>query len=131
VRNARPEPRQIVATGELKTGLKVDQPYKDRSLTGIGPQLGGFPEGELATIPSLDLQTVANATSVMVNQPYIAAKPLAVKAGTFQIVDFGVNLTGFIGARINCRSKTRIFFTFDEILSNNDVDFKRLQWWTP
>jgi alpha-L-rhamnosidase len=120
------EPRQIVATGELKTGLKVDQPWKDQSLTSIGPQFGGFPEGELATIPSLELQTFPNATSTTVNQPYAATKPLPVKAGTFQIVDFGVNLSGFFGARIHCRSKTRLFFTFDEILSNGDVDFKRL-----
>ena len=120
------EPRQVVATGELKTGLKVDHPWKDRSLTGIGPQLGGFPEKELATIPSLELQTVANASLRAVNQPYATAKPLPVKAGSFQIVDFGVNFTGFLGARINCQSKTRLFFTFDEILSNGDVDFKRL-----
>ena len=43
-----------------------------------------------------------------------------------QIVDLGCNLTGFIGAKVTCRSKTRLFLTFDEILSNGDVDFKRL-----
>ena len=118
-------PRQIVATGELKTGLKVNQPWKDRSLTGIGPQLGGYPERELVTIPSLELQTVGSAALQAVNQPYAAAQPLPVKAGTFQIVDFGVDLTGFFGARIQCRSKTRLFFTFEELLTNGDVDFKR------
>jgi alpha-L-rhamnosidase len=44
----------------------------------------------------------------------------------FHIVDFGVNLTGFVGAKIVCRSKTRLFFTWDEILRDGDVDFKRL-----
>ena len=120
------EPRQIVAAGELKTGLKVEHPWKDRSLTAIGPQLGGFPESDLATIPSIELQTIANASTRVVDQPYAAAKPLPLAAGTFQIVDFGVNFTGFLGARVDCRSKTRLFFTFDEILSNGDVDFKRL-----
>jgi alpha-L-rhamnosidase len=121
-------PWQIVSTGKLKTGLKVDRPWKDRSLTAIGPQLGGFPESELATIPSLELQTMANATSIAVNRPYDfdGGKPLPLGAGTFQIVDFGVNSTGFLGVRIECRSKTRLFLTFDEILSNGDVDFKRL-----
>jgi alpha-L-rhamnosidase len=37
-----------------------------------------------------------------------------------------VNLSGFIGARITARTRTRLFVTFDEILSNDDVDFKRL-----
>ncbi len=41
-------------------------------------------------------------------------------------MDFGRNLTGFIGAKVTCRSKTRLFLTFDEILSKDDVDFKRL-----
>jgi alpha-L-rhamnosidase len=42
-------------------------------------------------------------------------------------VDFGTNLTGFIGAKITCNKATRLFVTFDEILSDGDVDFKRLQ----
>jgi alpha-L-rhamnosidase len=120
------EAQQIISTGDLKTGLKVDQPWKDRSLTAIGPQLGGFREEELATIPSLDLQAIANANMQLVNQPYAATTPLPLKSNTYQIVDFGVNLTGFLSARIKCQSKTRLFFTFDEILSNGDVDFKRL-----
>ncbi|MGO8676928.1 MAG: hypothetical protein ACLQVX_13780 [Limisphaerales bacterium] len=120
------EPRLVVSTGQLKTGLKVEHPWKDRSLTGIGPQLGGFPESELTTVPSLELQTIANAGSQAVNQPYAPAQPFLLRAGAFQIVDFGVNLTGFPGARITCRSKARLFFTFDEILSDGDVDFKRL-----
>jgi alpha-L-rhamnosidase len=119
------EPRQIAGAGELKTVLKVDHPWKDRCLTGIGPQLGGYPELELAMIPSLELQTVGSATLQAVNQPYAAAQPLTVKAGTYHIVDFGVDLTGFFGARIHCRSNTRLFFTFEELLTNGDVDFKR------
>ena len=119
-------PRRIVATGELKTGVEVDRPWKDRSLTGVGAQLGGFPEKDLTTIPSLELQTIGNARLAVADEPYAPAKPIAVKAGRFQVVDFGVNLTGFLGAQIKCRQKTRLFFTFDEILSNGDVDWKRL-----
>jgi hypothetical protein len=35
------------------------------------------------------LQSITNAGSQVVNQPYTAGKPLLLKAGTFQIVDFG------------------------------------------
>jgi hypothetical protein len=48
----------------------VDKPWKDRSLTGIGPKLGGYVEKDLETIPSLELQTIANATNQPVNQPW-------------------------------------------------------------
>ncbi len=120
------QPTWLVSRGELKTGLKADQPWKDRSLTGIGPRLGGYLEKDLETIPSLELQTIANATNWPVNQPWAAGNSLNLPSHAWQIVDFGVNLTGFLGAKVTCRSKTRLFLTFDEILSNGDVDFKRL-----
>ncbi|MFA6561999.1 MAG: hypothetical protein WCV00_08860 [Verrucomicrobiia bacterium] len=120
------QPSWRVSGGELRTGVTVAKPWKDRSLTGIGPKLGGYLEKELETIPSLELQTVANASSTPINQPYAPGQSLSLRANGYEIADFGCNLTGFIGARVNCRGKTRLVLAFDEILSNGDVDFKRL-----
>jgi len=120
------QPTRLVSQGSVRTGLKVDHPWKDRALTTIGPKLGGYPENELETIPSLELQTVANVTNHPVNQPWAPGNTQMLKSNAFQIVDFGCNLTGFLGARIACRTHTRLFLTFDEILSGDDVDFKRL-----
>ena len=120
------QPAWSVSSGALKTGVKADHPWKDRSLTAIGPKLGGFPESELATIPSLELQTVTNETTVPDNHPFVADEQVKLGPRSYRILDFGTDLTGFIGAKITCRSRTRLFFTFDEILSHGDVDFKRL-----
>lgn len=120
------KPSQLVATGQLQTGVKVEQPWKDRSLTAIGPQLGGFPEKELEIIPSIELQTITSTGLTELHQAYPEDQGIFVRGGTFQIVDFGVNLTGFPGARIRVSSKARVFLTFDEILTKGDVDFKRL-----
>jgi alpha-L-rhamnosidase len=120
------QPSWRVSGGELRTGVAVAKPWKDRSLTGIGPKLGGYLEKELETIPSLELQTVANASSTPINQPYAPGRSLSLRANGYEIADFGCNLTGFIGARVNCRGKTRLVLAFDEILTNGDVDFKRL-----
>jgi alpha-L-rhamnosidase len=120
------QPSWLVSQGQVRTGVKADAPWKDRSLTAIGPKLGGYPEKELATIPSLELQTVANATNHPINQPWTPGESLILQSNAWQIVDFGCNLTGFLGAQLNCRSRTRLFLTFDEILSDGDVDFKRL-----
>jgi alpha-L-rhamnosidase len=120
------QPSWRVSGGELRTGVAIAKPWKDRSLTGIGPKLGGYLEKELETIPSLELQTVANAGSTPINQPYAPGQPLSLHANGYEIADFGCNLTGFIGARVTCRSKTRLVLAFDEILTNGDVDFKRL-----
>lgn len=116
----------LIASGELKTGLKAERPWKDRSLTQIGPKLGGYPESELETVPSLELQTLANDSVRPQNRPLAAAEALRLVPRAFHILDLGVNFTGFIGAKVVCRSKARLFFTFDEILREGDVDFKRL-----
>lgn len=120
-------PVKIVAAGDLKTGHTPSSYWKDRSLTGIGPQLSGFPEKDLTVIPSLEIQTITNENSKdfdIVWDPQ--AHSLDMGALEYRTLDFGTNLTGFIGATIHASEPTRLFFTFDEILSNNDVDFKRL-----
>ena len=109
-----------VAAGTVEKVAPPKKPWKDRSLVNIGPKLGGYPQTELAEIPSLELQAVKNVTTGP------ATSEIALKPNTFHTVDFGVNLTGFLGATLNVRAKTRLFFTFDEILTGNDVDFKRL-----
>jgi len=77
------QPSWRVSGGELRTGITVAKPWKDRSLTGIGPKLGGYLEKELETIPSLELQTVANASSTTINQPYTPGQSLALRAGGY------------------------------------------------
>jgi len=119
-------PVTLVSRGTLKTGVKVDKPWKDRALTTIGLQLGGYPESELAAIPSLELQTVANDHTTPLSRAFAQDMALELKAAEFGILDFGCNLTGFLGAKVVCEQPTRLFFTFDEILRNGDVDWKRL-----
>lgn len=114
-----------VAAGTLKA-IEPAQLWRDRSLTGISPTLDGFPEAELETIPSLELQKFANVPGPEINKPFDSAKALELAADSYRILDLGTNLTGFVGATIACKEKTRLFLTFDEILSNDDVDFKRL-----
>ncbi len=120
------QPIGSVARGEIKAGAKVPNPWKDRSLTGVGPKLAGYPEAALETIPSIELQGLANASCDNTNQLYTPGVGLDLKAGAYQVLDFGCNLTGFIGTKVVCRSKARLYVTFDEILSGGDVDFKRL-----
>ncbi|MDX9754429.1 MAG: hypothetical protein RBU29_10735, partial [bacterium] len=117
---------RLVSTGTIQTGLQPAQVWKDRSLTQIGPQLGGYLESELETIPTLKLQTIANQTTVAVNQPYPWTEAIPLGRNSYAIVDLGTNLTGFLGATIRCVADTQLYITFDEILQNEDVNFKRL-----
>ena len=115
-----------VSNGKIEKKINVEKLRKDRSLTGIGPNLGGFYQNELEAIPWIELQEFESITTSEINQPYEWGKKLKLVENTYHIVDFGINLTGFLGAKVTCSEKTRLFFTFDEILSEGDVDFTRL-----
>ena len=120
----RLSPAWHVARGRMRTGVQPERIVRPRYLTQIGPLLKGFVEAELDCAPFLELQTVASATSEKLNRPF-NADTVRLSGDSYHILDFGVNRTGFLGATIRCRKPTRLFFTFDEILTKGDVDFLR------
>jgi alpha-L-rhamnosidase len=120
------QPVWHVSEGRIETGINPKEVWKDRFLTGIGPKLKGFKEEELEVIPSIELQMVKTVPTAEINRPYRWTEKVRLGRNSFSILDFGTNLTGFLGAKVTCHRGTRLFFTFDEILSGGDVDFKRL-----
>jgi alpha-L-rhamnosidase len=88
--------------------------------------VGGFKEEELEANPSLELQQTASVESSHVDRTLSGPAKLRLDQNSYHIVDFGTNLTGFLGAQVRCPKKTRLYLVFDEILSDGDVDFKRL-----
>jgi alpha-L-rhamnosidase len=118
------QPEHISLGGDLER-VSVENPYKDRSLTGIGPALRGFPESELELIPSIKLQEIRNVGARRLDLDYNAFNPIRLKGYEFRILDFGTDLTGFVGTRVKAKTSTTLHITFDEILSNEDVNFLR------
>jgi alpha-L-rhamnosidase len=121
------QPDWRVSEGRVETGFEPETIWKDRSLTEIGPTLKGFPEKDLDVIPSIELQTVKTFPSSTTRRRCNAQEVLSLGEKSYTIVDLGTNLTGFIGAEVICKKSVRLFFTFDEILTDGDVDFKRLK----
>jgi alpha-L-rhamnosidase len=119
-------PISLIASGTIRTGIDVAQPWRDRALISIGLKLGGYLEPELETVPSLALQEIGDLTREQRDEPYDPGAALPLSLETFHLLDLGCNLTGFIGARIRCMESGRIYLTFDEILRDGDVDWKRL-----
>ena len=122
----RIHPTLHLARGALSRNERVDKLWKDRSLTDIGPKLKGYPEAELATIPSIELQHVETTYGNTEATPYDPNIPLPIETDTCSLFDLGINRSGFIGARVVCTQPTRLFVTFDEILTDADVRFERL-----
>lgn len=97
--------------------------WKDRSLVNIGPELKGYPESELETVPSMDLQRLKTAK---IEPKDAAGAVIRLDAGNFAIADLGTNLSGFPRMKVRCARPGRLYVLFDEALTNGDVDWKRL-----
>ncbi|MFC1558906.1 hypothetical protein ACFL40_06110 [candidate division KSB1 bacterium] len=100
--------------------------WKDRALTGVGPIFKGYRENELDVIPSIELQKLESVPIDEINRSFKWDEKIKLTDNSYHILDLGTNLTGFVGAKITCKKAARLLITFDEILSNGDVDFKRL-----
>ena len=122
----RRQPIELVSQGTLKRGVSVTRLWKDRSLVNIGPKLKGYQEDELDVTLSSELQTIQTASRQPLKRPYRPDRGIELLQDRSAILDLGTNLTGFIGASVQCARRTRLVLTFDEILANDDVDFKRL-----
>jgi alpha-L-rhamnosidase len=120
------EPVMSIASGTMKTDVKRDKYWKDRAVLNIGPELGGFKESELAMNQAINLQEMEIADIQTKNEPVNGKSTFRLGPDQFRIFDFGTNLTGFIGTKIEVTKPGRLYLTFDEILTGNDVDFKRL-----
>lgn len=120
--------RPVIALshGELKTGIKRENYWKDRAVRDIGPKLKGFPEEELTFNPAIELQEMENSHRVTDSIAFPEKKAYPLETRQYHIFDMGTNLTGFPGAELEVTRGGRFFFTFDEILKDGDVDFKRL-----
>lgn len=119
------EPQRLVAKGCLERRDPPDEVYRDWTLTGLGPDLKGYPETTFEVAPSLDWQAVRTVAHEPESVPFTA--PLHLPAGTFRTLDFKINRTGFIGLRLRCTEPTRLYVLFDELLTEGRVDPRRLR----
>jgi len=119
-------PVRHVAAGRMERLDKVERLWKDRSLVNVGPKLKGFPESELDVVASTEMQHYRSQPTAAIDRPCRDGEAVELKAGAYHVLDLGTNLTGFPGAKLTCTQPAQVRLVFDEILSGDDVDFKRL-----
>ena len=93
-------PLHSVSKGRMTKREEAVQLWKDRSLVNIGPQLKGYPEDQLETIPTVELQNLMTVPTADLGQPYECDSAVPLTGGEFQIFDLGVNRTGMPGAQV-------------------------------
>ena len=118
-------PARQFGAGSVELTAPPEKIWKDRALTKVGPTMAGFLEADLTAIPSIELQSVRTLPSAPLPATVYTGAPVTLLQNSWATFDLGVNRTGFIGAHLEVRQPTRLFFAFDEILVDGDVDFKR------
>jgi alpha-L-rhamnosidase len=121
---------QVTSEGSFRWGAAGPKSLaQDRSVPfggKISSTLLGYTEQELTVIPYLELQRTETIVNRRVDEPYVWNQVLRLRTNEFKILDFGTNLVGFFGARVTVHTPAKLYFTFDETLTDGDVDFKRL-----
>jgi alpha-L-rhamnosidase len=119
-------PVSVCANGTVQF-RKPEKYKKDRSLTQITDKYKGFPEADLEVIPSLTVQEIISSMEDTVAKPFKTVNNISLSENQFCTFNFGINLSGFIGGKINCTEPSRVVFYFDEILLDGDVNSKKRQ----
>jgi alpha-L-rhamnosidase len=120
------QPIAHVSTGVIKGQGRTEIDWKNPLVDRIGPDFKGYARDELEMIPASDLYKMESFPVSDLSELYVPDKSFQLNSGQWRILDFGTNLTGFIAMHVNCETPTRLFITFDEIITNKDVDFTRL-----
>lgn len=119
-------PVRRVGRGRMEKTKPSEKVWKDRSLVNIGPKLKGFPEKELAVVPTIEMQSLASRATETVDQAWGERDQVDLEKTGYEILDLGINRTGFLGATVTCRQQSRLGLVFDEVLTEGDVNFRRL-----
>ena len=92
----------------------------------IDEKLKGYPEKELDRVVSRELQQMKTGKTEKRGKNLSPLTEINVPADGFATVDFGANRTGFLRFTVRCAAPARLYATFDETFTGDDVDWKRL-----
>ena len=115
------EARSVVEMGTALRRAVPKDTCMDFTLKNIGEKLKGYKESELEvylTDEALAIETHRCCAG--------GSLPLSLEKNSYSLFDFGIDKTGFIGLDISCSEAAEIYLMFDEILTDGDVDFTRM-----
>jgi alpha-L-rhamnosidase len=119
-------PVLISARGKIKKKIPKEF-YENRAWLKISDTFKGFTNKQCSLLLSREIESLPASRIYKEQCMYDPLKPAAVKKGTFNVFDFGSNITGFIGAQVTCRTDSVLYLTFDEVQTKKgDVDPFRL-----
>lgn len=98
--------------------------HEGRSVTGETDPKRGYAKSEVAVQPVYEIQRLAEVSGTSCR----SGDGCCLSNLTYVLYDHGLCDTGFLGAKVVCRKPGRIYFYFDEVLVDDDVDVSRMGW---
>lgn len=115
--------QKIIMEGNAERFNEVLRRYDDRSLTYEEDDFL-FDRNELEVEATLEAGKINFADITKTEQN---ANNATIANNTFKVFDMGINSTGIIDFEISVKSDTVLYFTFDEILKDGFVDYRRME----
>jgi len=117
---------RVVSEGRAEPN-EPERYWKDHTLAqGVSEKWKGYAADELEEAYSLTAQRFRYTASGAAPRACNAKDALALEENGYLILDFGRNLTGFLGLNVICEKPIRLYVFFDEDLFNDDVKWTRL-----
>lgn len=122
------ETRQPVAETAVGTLEPCNDPELSRGREWNGPRPGfkAFPADQDTVYPLHELQKLTSSVRLRTTQCYCPKDHMELESHRFRVLDFGTNLTGFIGLHVECDEPLDLYLAFDEVaMANGDVSLTR------
>lgn len=119
-------PTHVLSRGQFEPKPEPVEAYRDRAITGVGPKLKGYPEAELALCPMVEIQQYQSVVKdsfvkeAEEGKPCPAEHRIQLADKQWELITLGKNLTGFLGATIECKTPAEVWLLFDEIKKSPD-----------
>lgn len=114
------EIHNIVGAGTVSPGHQRENYYHDRQIDGVSPVYKGYTKEELGRYLNQEVEEMDFSPCK------VPDSPMELEKDTYRILDMGREYTGYIGAHLTVREAAVVYFLFDELLVDGDVNFNRL-----
>lgn len=118
----REEIADVIAYGRVVPHQKREHYYWDRCVSGISERFKGYKIDELESFVSKDVEDM----DFIYEKKDSSSVSGELIPDTCRIYSIGRLVTGLLCAKIDVKSQCTVYFIFDEILKDGDVDYKRL-----
>ncbi len=116
-------PAKLLMEGKVDLQKPVEKPWVNKNVAPRATFLA-YPFDQLEYSPPKDFQKMTIEKGEYVNKD--CSFPMQIDSAQYKVFDFGRSMTGFVSLKIKVDEPTKVFITFDEMLRDDMVDWKRL-----